>query len=183
LIQKKYTDLTEDQYAKLIELRKTIPDPTNDTLMQKIISPDVLQKWYLNKEGPTISGCVTKASDVKYLDSYTKIRNGLRLDYDGTPFAADGNEMYAIRFKTVDVSKLKIPDVDYLKSKPYGIQHPQTATGFTSATDGSLIPEYDAIGRMKPTGGAEIYKIADGEKTLVAVYNSDLDMFVDAKSK
>ena len=63
------------------------------------------------------------------------------------------------------------------------VSSPQTGTGFTSAKDGSLIPEYNALNRMKPQDGAEIHKIVDGEETLVAVYDSIVDMFVGAKSK
>jgi len=98
-------------------------------------------------------------------------------------FPVDGNEMYAIRFKTDHIDNLEIPNADYLMNKSGTISSPQTGTGFTSAKDGSLIPEYDAMDRMTPKDGAEIYKIVGGEESLVAVYDSKLDMFIAAKSK
>lgn len=180
LITKHYTDLSPEEYKKIIELRRSIPNPDNKTLMQKIIKFDDL-KYYIGADNPTIGGCVAKASDVKHLDTYSEIRDGLRLDYkvkDKYPFPENGNEVYAIRFKTDDIKNVEIPDVDYIKNKGWEVEYPQTGTGFTAAKDGSLIPEYNAANYMKPQDGSEIYKIIDGKEELYAVYDSELKTFI-----
>jgi len=180
LVMSNVNHLTDAEKVVLRSFRDAVPAPTNNTILQKVISIEDINN-YLRDVDPytTIGGCIAKAEDVKHLSSASEIFDGLRLDYPGTKFGK--NVDYAvIRFKTNEASKLEIPYSNKISDTENGksfISYPQTGNGFTSARDGSLIPEYEASGYMEPQHGAELYKVVNGEETLIGVYDGTLERF------
>ncbi|WP_141230036.1 hypothetical protein [Terribacillus saccharophilus] len=80
---------------------------------------------------------------------------------------------------------MEIPHSTSLSNSSYArenISYPQTRNGFTTARDGSLIPEYEASGFMKPQNGAELYSVIDGKETLVGVYGDRLERFTKVQN-
>jgi len=151
-----------------------------NTILQKVISVGDIDN-YLRDIDPytTIGGYIAKAEDVKHLSNASDVFDGLRLDYPGTKFTKDVD--YAlIRFKTDEVSKVEIPYSNKISDDPNAkssISYPLTGNGFTSARDGSLIPEYEASSYMKPQDGAKLYKVVNGNEEIIGVYDGTLGRF------
>ncbi len=180
-------------------MRNAIPDPTNTTVMQKVVDPDTAMK-YLSGERTTITGSVAKFSDTQGLKTYTDVYNGLRLDYTGkNPFAdpgAKGATMYAIRFTSKDTTDKVVKSVRSSELGNLEWAYPYTGTGFISSASKldigttkpysileqgkTVIPEY--VARNIDDGvalkeGAEMYKITDsGEEILYAIFD-DVGLF------
>ena len=164
-------------------MRNAIPDPTNTTVMQKVVDPDTAMK-YLSGERTTITGSVAKFSDTQGLKTYTDVYNGLRLDYTGkNPFADPGTKdatMYAIRFTSDDAAEKIAKSVRSSELGNLEWTYPYTGTGFISSASKldmgtpkpcsilepgkTVIPEYVARsidGGIALEIGAEMYKITD----------------------
>lgn len=99
-----------------------------------------------------------------------------RLDYitssGSRPYPEGGNAYGYIKFMTDDVDRIEIP---------YGNEFggintdtaPCTRNGFTSATNGSIIPEYMSSG-CRMTDGAQLVRInSDGTEELLGVFDGE----------
>lgn len=92
------TKMTQSEYDMMIDIRNAIPYPKNSTVMQKIM-PIKDEVWLFNsKEKATAGGFVAKRSDVKNITNLREAVEGLRLDYEGSPFVetmidANGNRV------------------------------------------------------------------------------------------
>ena len=92
------TKMTQSEYDMMIDIRNTIPYPKNSTVMQKIMPIDA-EVWLFNKkEKATAGGFVARRSDVKNITNIREAVEGLRLDYEGSPFVetmidANGNRV------------------------------------------------------------------------------------------
>ena len=92
------TKMTQSEYDMMIDIRNTIPYPKNSTVMQKIMPIDA-EVWLFNKkEKATAGGFVARRSDVKNITNIRAAVEGLRLDYEGSPFVetmidANGNRV------------------------------------------------------------------------------------------
>ena len=92
------TKMTQSEYDMMIDIRNAIPYPNNSTVMQKIM-PIEDEVWLFNrKEKATVGGYVAKRSDAKNITTIQEAVEGLRLDYEGSPFVetmidANGNRV------------------------------------------------------------------------------------------
>lgn len=148
--------------------------------MQKVVPQGDIAK-YLDGTYNKVGGYVTKAQDVKQLTNYDDIYNSLRLNYTGSAYKPATDECVGvIRFKTLEVSDMKIPYSEAMGGNTVD-GAPFTGNGFTAATNGQAIPEYTCSGKyLTLDDGAELYTVAkDGTETLAAVYDSYLGKFVD----
>lgn len=66
MMQKHANALTPNEIKKLTRIRKAIPKPDENTLMQKVITEDMANK-YLDGTYNTIGGSVARAVDTKHL--------------------------------------------------------------------------------------------------------------------
>ena len=161
--------------SSLIEMRKSVEEITPDTVMQKVISHDRANS-YLNRKDRYIYYCCSKASDtVPYVSCGSDAYKELRLDYknnDALRKLENNSEMYVIRFTSdTPSSEIGIPNSPL----------PCTGTGFTGSNK-HLIPEYD-YSKTKPTDGA-IYKIdAEGNETIIGIWNKDDSYFEKVTNK
>ena len=155
--------------AQIARLRNSVPSPTAETVMQKVIPASDLEK-YISGQYDKIQGFMTKAADTKYFKSFDDFYYGLRLDYDGTKFFLDEGCCYAIRFKSKEVPlNIIVP-----RGRDFKDPYPFTSHGFTAGIKGRIgVPEF-TIPRdpgVSIENGTEIWKITrDGKQTLYAVF-------------
>ena len=158
--------------AQIARLRNSVPSPTAETVMQKVIPASDLEK-YISGQYDKIQGFMTKAADTKYFKSFDDFYYGLRLDYDGTKFFLDEGCCYAIRFKSKEVPlNIIVP-----RGRDFKDPYPFTSHGFTAGIKGRIgVPEFTIPRNPRNLGisienGTEIWKITrDGKQTLYAVF-------------
>ncbi|EIW93697.1 hypothetical protein HMPREF1321_2002 [Capnocytophaga sp. oral taxon 412 str. F0487] len=169
MMQKHANALTPNEIKKLTRIRKAIPKPDENTLMQKVITEDMANK-YLDGTYNTIGGSVARAVDTKHLKTIEDYYYGLRLDYEKTLFSTGDKYYYTIRFKIEKLDNLVIPIDSRFTS-----EYPFTRNGFTSGNNGRLgIPEYVLDKRVSPKIGAEIWRIKpDGTEELIGVFKEE----------
>ena len=139
------TKMTQSEYDMMIDIRNAIPYPKNSTVMQKIM-PIEDEVWIFNrKEKATAGAYVAKRSDVKNITNIREAVEGLRLDYEGSPFVetmidANGNRV-AVRDQN---GNLKLKTDAYLR-----LEYTTDETGYIKIPygdmDGNLI---DAKGNV-----------------------------------
>ncbi|MBS6020206.1 MAG: hypothetical protein KH846_08470 [Leptotrichia wadei] len=161
--------------SSLIETRKSVEEITPDTVMQKVISYDQSEN-YLKGKFVDVRHCCSKASDTApYVSCGSDAYKELRLDYennDALRKLENNSEMYVIRFTSnTPSSEIGIPNAP----------HPCTGTGFTGSNE-HLIPEYE-YPETKPTDGA-IYKIdAEGNETIIGIWDDEIPRFIRVSDK
>ena len=168
----------------LKDTREAEAKPDENTVMQKVVTEDVL-KWLMGngiEQEAQIGGFIAKAEDaLPTTESYQEARESLRLDYSLgkiIPYPENGKKMYVVRFnakeayhaqETVPFNKEIDPAVDRVTDPPC------TGNGYLGGKD-SLIAEYEA-NRGNISDGA-IFIINDqGEEELYAVYNEGKGYF------
>ena len=159
--------------TSVLEAREKVPEIKPDTVMQKVIPAGQVDN-YLNGDWTQVRNCCSKAEDTApYVSCGSDAYKELRLDYKGND--AEGcnvrelekdADLYVIRFTSdTNPSEIGVPND----------AHPCTGTGFTGSED-HLIPEYK-YPATTPTDGA-IYKIdADGNETMVGIWDKDANRF------
>jgi type VII secretion system ESX-1 substrate len=187
LANKPLSDLTPAERDTLTSVRDSLPAPDADTVMQKVIPPprfdeagnlvpSAADNYVLgNQPGfnvDEVRGAVTVADDTSHLTTPQQIHDGLRLDYDHTPYAPDDASTHVIRFQSEN------PDFEVPRHSDMGGSggfdnwgDPFTGNGFTKA-DGDIIPEYAVPDGQTVTmrDGAEMWEVTDtGTQRLVAV--------------
>ena len=146
------TKMTQSEYDMMIDIRNAIPYPKNSTVMQKIM-PIEDEVWIFNrKEKATAGGYVAKRSDVKNITNIREAVEGLRLDYEGSPFVetmidANGNRV-AVRDQN---GNLKLKTDAYLR-----LEYTTDETGYIKIPygdmDGNLIDGKGKIVMNSSTG-------------------------------
>lgn len=92
------TKMTQSEYDMMIDIRNAIPYPDDSTVMQKIM-PIEAEVWLFDrKKKATAGGYAARRSDVKNITNIREAVEGLRLDYEGSPFVetmidANGNRV------------------------------------------------------------------------------------------
>lgn len=141
--------LTDAEKATLKAIRKSVPMPDADTLMQKVIPASDIAK-YMDGTYTQVGGYVTRAED----------------------------SIGVIRYTTDEASKISIPYGTEMGGVVTEAP-PFTGNGFTKATNGEIIPEFKCDGYLEVSDGAQLIEIGkDGTKTLKAVYSEIKGMFI-----
>ncbi|MGL5084522.1 MAG: hypothetical protein ACRC68_02175, partial [Clostridium sp.] len=102
------SELSDEQKRIMIKIRESVKAPDNDTILQKVFHGSQIDNYLKETEQwDTIGGFITKAEDVKDIGTLREVYEGLRLDYDKTPFNPDlDNDYGLIRFKTDATNKI-----------------------------------------------------------------------------
>ncbi|EGD34537.1 MULTISPECIES: hypothetical protein [unclassified Capnocytophaga] len=181
MMQKHANALTPNEIKKLTRIRKAIPKPDKNTLMQKVVTKETMNRYIEGKYAGEVGGSVAIASDTKHLKTFEDYYYGLRLDYKLSngkyEFYLEEGSCGVIRFKSTEVpDKIIIPKGGTFDEWNY----PFTSTGFTSGNNGRLgVPEWNLPERIKFTDGDEIWEVFnDGTQRLRGVYNEDLGKFI-----
>ena len=163
-------DAADQQVLRAI--RDGVSRPDGKTLLQKIIPLSDITTYMDNVYGGTIGGFVCEAADVKSLHTMYDVFYGLRLDYEGTKFRADGAGYAVIRFYSNVTDRLSIPYSPELGGTQ---QHawPNGGGGFTTSTLGKGgYPEWTFDGYYAPEENAELYEVTpEGSEILRSVYS------------
>ncbi|MEH3130777.1 MAG: hypothetical protein PGN27_12560 [Mycolicibacterium neoaurum] len=187
LINRPTDSLTPDERNLVNAVRDELPAPGPETVMQKVIPPgwfdsdgnlhppradDYLNPPYEDFRPDGVGGSVTVAADTSHLATPAQVHDGLRLDYNDTPYSPHDSGTHIIRFQA-DLESPGTYDVprnsDMGGTDRYDSwDDPFTGNGFTKSVD-DVIPEYFATGtRMRD--GAEMWEVLeDGTQRLVAV--------------
>lgn len=175
LVNKPADELSAAERATLGSVRDDLPTPDSDTVMQKVVPADMADRYIMGGDPDfhvdSVRGAVTDAGDTAHLGTPQQIHDGLRLDYEGSPYSPDDASTHVIRFQT-DTPDFEVPRHSDLGGSgqfdDWG--DPFTGNGFTKA-EGDIIPEY-ATGPDGVTmrDGAEMWEtLDDGTQRLVAV--------------
>lgn len=139
-------------------IRESIPMPDSNTIVQKVIPKGDIAK-YLDGTYTQVGGYVTRAQDVSQLENYTDIYDSLRLDYPSTVYNPSIDDaLGVIRFKTTESSEIQIPYGEEMGGSITDAP-PFKGNGFTSATNGQVIPEFKCGSYLNVEDGAELYEI------------------------
>ena len=151
------TKMTQSEYDMMIDIRDAIPYPDDSTVMQKIM-PISAEGWMFDKENvATAGGYVAKRSDVKNITNIHEAVEGLRLDYEGSPFVetmidANGNRV-AVRDQN---GNLKLKTDAYLR-----LEYTTDETGYIK------IPYGDMDGNLIDAKGNILMNSSTGEPNKV----------------
>jgi|GEM_PF-6463247 len=169
--------------VKIKAVRDAVPFPTRETLLEKTIPDEEIQKYFDGRD-TDIRGHITRAQDTKGLMNYRDRYNTLRLDYQGSRFNDAGDSsLGVIRFKTGDVEKVQIPYGPVLGGKETE-GYPFTGNGFVSAGNGAIVPEFKISNTSERVfldipEGAEIYRVTqNGEEILEGIYDMEFNRFI-----
>ncbi|KIL43110.1 T7SS effector LXG polymorphic toxin [Jeotgalibacillus campisalis] len=181
---KNVAELTNDEVRIIKEIRESVPPITNNTMLQKIIPINDIEKYLLG-EYAEIGGYIAKLEDVDHIIDYSEVVESFRLDYTSwngsRPFPEDGNAYGKIKFTTNHVDNVEIP-----YGACFGGRNtdgfPCTLNGFTGSRNGEIVPEWQFDNRYFPNNGAELYEVTDGIEKLVAKFDSDLKVFIPIKN-
>ena len=196
------TEMSQYECDMMIDIRKSIPNPTEQTVLQKII-PVKDADNYFGSKGWGVGGFISKRGDVVDIKTIEDAVNGLRLDYENSPFVetmidANGNRVAVrdqngnlklktdafvrIEFRTHDTDYIDIPignrDGTKLEADP------ASGNGFIKS-DEYLIPEYKIVKpdtkfpSVKLTDGSKMYLNVGGEEVLVGVVKNGKMYYVE----
>lgn len=174
--------LTVKQRARMIAIRESVPKPTPETLFEKVVSHEDIQK-YLGGKYTTVQGFVNRAQDVKGVKNPFETYQSLRLDYEGTPIDPYSNRpVGVIRFKIAETKKVVIPFSEAMGGNAIEA-YPFTGNGFTAAENGRIVPEFklprDQFGNGFQPTSAELFEVSrGGVERLRAVYDARLKRFI-----
>ena len=196
------TEMSQYEYDMMIDIRKSIPNPTEQTVLQKIIPVENADNYFGDK-GWGVGGFISKRGDVVDIKTIEDAVNGLRLDYENSPFVetmidANGKRVAVrdqngnlklktdafvrIEFRTHDTDYIDIPignrDGTKLEADP------ASGNGFIKS-DEYLIPEYKIVKpdtkfpSVKLTDGSKMYLNVGGEEVLVGVVKNGKMYYVE----
>jgi len=182
MMQKHANALTPNEIKKLTRIRKAIPKPDKNTLMQKVVTKETMNRYLEGKYAGEVGGSVAIASDTKHLKTFEDYYYGLRLDYKLSngkyEFYLEEGSCGVIRFKSTEIpDKIIIPKGGTFDEWNY----PFTSTGFTSGNNGRLgVPEWNLPERIKFTDGDEIWEVFnDGTQRLRGVYKNNSFIIIE----
>lgn len=106
---------------------------------------------------------------------------GLSMEYDGSPFTPDDDFVTAIHFTSKDADNIIILFGDSMPNPAGGkvseMTPPFTGNGFTSASNGLIIPEFYSYG-LSIDNGAQMVRITkEGNDVLIAIYDDKKQRF------
>ena len=168
-------------------IRDSVPAPTADTIMQKVIPNGDIAN-YLRDDSPwyQLKGYVARAADVKQLRTYRDLYESLRLDYlndKGTHnYELSDGSCGVIRYRTPQYAKANKP-YSYVmvmgSEKAYTANPSFTGNAFTAARNGQVVPEYVYDDPANLENGAELYQLFDdGTEKLLAGFDTRQKRFI-----
>lgn len=146
--------------------------------MQKAIAPAQVG-WYLERGYDRVSGFVHRSQEVIHLRTPASLVAALGLRFDGSPFDAEPEEIYVIRWLAYCPQLYRIPYGGRTEAAMTAMQGwviertPFRGNGFAPADSGDVIAEFKVDSARLPHG-AELWRYrADGSSQLVAMLDAD----------
>jgi hypothetical protein len=160
------------------EPARVAPDKPRPTMMQKTIAPSQVD-YYLDRGYDRVSGFVHRLAEVAHLQTPAKLYIALGLDYAGSPFKPDADEVFVVRWPAYRPSLYRIPYGGQSESAMRAMQGwvierpPFRGNGFAPSDTTDVIAEFKVDSARLPHG-AELWRIdAEGSETKVAVLDAD----------
>ena len=194
LVHTPIDQLTPHQIHELVEARNAVTVESG-TPMQRVITPQQVQDYLRGSSDgdpyfrPNETfGFTSRYEDVAHLRTPQDMFDGLGLDYEKTPYRAEGdllgpnqggtavNDMHVLRYEAQSGDDVIVPrhsdlggsgDFDAQAADP---GNPFTGNGYTSGG----VPEFRTERAAQLPPGSEIWRVdASGERHLVATYTPD----------
>jgi hypothetical protein len=147
-------------------------------MMQKTIAPSQVD-YYLERGYDRVSGFVHRVAEVAHLSSPAQLFTALGLGYGSSPFAADADEVYVLRWPAYRPSLYRIPyggpnETAMRAMEGWVIERaPFRGNGFAPGEGSEVIAEFKVDSARLPHG-AQLWLIrADGSEKVVAVLDAD----------
>jgi hypothetical protein len=137
--------------------------------MQKPIPPRMVEP-YLAGRRSVISGFVYQVADVS-ASTLPELHRLFGLDYDGSEFSMQPDEMYLLRWRAVGVQAYQVP-CSAEHGGDWVLKPPFDGTGYVTAGD-RRVPEYFADLMPVPVG-AEMHRIGADATDFIARYDGQV---------
>ncbi|HET8683602.1 MAG TPA: hypothetical protein VFM54_17315, partial [Micromonosporaceae bacterium] len=148
------------------------------TVMQKAVPPSQVP-YYLDRGYDRVSGFVHRANEVAHLRTPAGLFTALGLGRAGSPFEAEADEAYVLRWPAYQPSLYRIPyggpnEAAMRAMKGWVIERaPFRGNGFAPSESGDVIAEFK-VDSVRLPHGAQLWRLTpDGVETLVAVLDAD----------
>jgi len=138
------------------------------TLMHKAIPPRMVEP-YLTGRRSIISGFVHRVSDSRFSQP-RDLHRALGLDYEGSEFNPDMDEVYVLRWRAVGTEAYQVP-YSQASGGDWAMKPPFTGTGYTSGEP--AVAEYYTDPIPVPVG-AEIHRIGTDRTDFIARYDGQV---------
>lgn len=139
------------------------------TLMQKPIPPRMVEP-YLTGRRSVISGFVYRVAD-SHSAVPRELHRLLGLDYAGSEFSPDADEIYVLRWRAVSSLPYQVP-LSAEHGGDWAMKPPFSGAGYVRAGDRS-VPEFFTDPMPVPVG-AEIHRIGTGMTDFIARYDGQV---------
>ena len=153
-------------------------DPGRPTMMQKTIAPSQVG-YYLERGYDRVSGFVNRATEVVHLKTPAQLEAALGLDYPGSLFTRDAEEIYVIRWPAYRPSLYRIPyggqnEAAMRAMEGWVIERaPFRGNGFAPGEGSDVVAEFK-VDSVRLPHGAQLCRVgADGTEQVIAVLDSD----------
>jgi hypothetical protein len=137
--------------------------------MQKPIPPRMVEPYLIGRRS-VISGFVYRVAD-SYAGTPRELHRLFSLDYDGSEFSLNPDEIYVLRWRAGGAHSYHVPcSVEH--GGDWVLMPPFTGTGYVTVDD-RQVPEYFADPMPVPVG-AEIHRIATDTTDFIARYDGQV---------
>jgi hypothetical protein len=157
---------------------RPVKDGQKHTVMQKTVPASHLD-FYLERGYDRVCGFVHRASEVSHLRTPAELRAALGLNYPGSPFGADDDTIYVLRWPAYRPSLYRIPYGGQTESamramEGWVIQRgPFRGNGFAPGESADVIAEFK-VDSVRLPHGAQLWRVKkDATEELVAVFDAD----------
>ncbi|WP_327027308.1 SseB family protein [Micromonospora sp. NBC_01739] len=153
-------------------------DPTRPIVMQKAIAPSQLG-FYLERGYDRVSGFVHRATELAHLTTPAQLYRALGLHHAESPFAADAEEIYVLRWPAYRPSLYRIPyggqnEAAMRAMEGWVIERPPfRGNGFAPGESSEVLAEFKVDSVRLPHGAQLLRLGADGTERLIAVFDAD----------
>lgn len=172
------TDAAEEKPAPAAPPKRPAQDGQKPIAMQKAV-PASKVDFYLERGYDRVCGFVHRANEVDHLHTPTQLRSALGLGYPGSPFDADDDTMYVLRWPAYRPSLYRIPYGGQTESamramEGWVIQRaPFRGNGFAPGDSADVIAEFK-VDSVRLPHGAQLWRVqANGKEELIALLDAD----------
>jgi hypothetical protein len=173
-----HADAAPEEEAAAAYRSDAPPPPERPVPMQKTI-PTTQLAYYLERGYDRVSGFVHRANEVAYLRTPERLYTGLGLNYSGSPFKPDDDEVYALRWTAYRGNLYRIPyggpnEAAMRAMRGWVIErNPFRGNGFAPSEGRDVIAEFK-VDSVRVPHGAELWRIdRDGHEQLIALFDAD----------
>ncbi|WFE45374.1 SseB family protein [Verrucosispora sp. WMMD1129] len=153
-------------------------DLARPIVMQKAIAPSQLG-YYLERGYDRVSGFVHRASELAHLTTPTALYQALGLNHPESPFAADAEQIYVLRWPAYRPSLYRIPyggqnEAAMRAMEGWVIERPPfRGNGFAPGSGSEVLAEFKVDSVRLPHGAQLVCIDASGAERLIAVLDAD----------